>query len=125
MEAVLYALLLQTAVWSGLVDDDWTYRGESTETVVYTRADPRNDHRLWVRLEYAPEPNAMYRSSRSLVEADCADGRLRSLQTTGFTEPNLAGRSGPDESGGEWFYPGPRTINGAVLDLICASLSAR
>lgn len=124
MIGVLLALAVQSSQWGGVSADGWTLVGESASRnmLYFTRAADRRSGRLWVRMEYAPDhPNAHgFRSTRALVAADCVEGRLKSLQTTSFREPNLLGASESLGSEENWFYPGPDTLHERVLNQICA-----
>lgn len=123
MIAVVLLAILQSATWNDLRADGWDYVGEADthQMVAFTRPFQGGAKRLWVRMEFAPDhPNAYgYRSMRTLVEADCDAGRLRSLQSTSFRLPNLSGESIADTSPAAPFYPPPDTIHEIVFDAIC------
>lgn len=122
MIGLLAALVLQSAGWEGVSADGWTYEGEGTTVLLFTRPfDGVRTDRIWVRYEYAAShPNARgYRSTRALVAANCEEGQLKSLQTTSFREPNLNGASYTNEIPEDWFYPAPDTLHSRVLSLVC------
>ena len=115
---------LQASTWDGVREDGWTFMAEaqSRQLLYFTRPADRGARRLWIRMEYAPgHPDANgFRSTRALVVGDCQEGRLKSLQTTSFREPNLMGAKEAGNGEENWFYPAPDTLHEQVLDLICS-----
>lgn len=124
MIALALALSIQAATWDGIRQDGWTYRGEATsrDLIFFTRPAPQGRDRLWIRFENAASRREDFRSVRAIVEADCANGRLRSLQTTGFSNPNLEGQSVSRQSE-DWFYPAPGTMHETAYDLLCSPVA--
>lgn len=114
--ALLISLLAQDPVWPGLEVGNWIYLWDSADgnTAMFVRQPEAN--RIWVRYEYRQDQPV--RSERQLMEADCATGRIRTLQREGFALPNLMGGHA-STPGDAWRYPAPDTFGETVFDLVC------
>lgn len=82
--------------------------------------------RLWIRIELreARETEAgPLRSFVQLWDFDCAQRRLRPLQTTAYSGNNLDGDTQTDKTPGEWEYAIPASSNDSYLRLACEKAS--
>lgn len=118
---------LELTMLAGLPDDapktielgNWSYAGRSTNAAVYMFIrGAQREGMIWVRYEYTA-PSAPSRSSRLLVEADCAGRRTRTLQSTGFVAPNLQGDAVPAYPIQSWEFSAPETFASLQLEAAC------
>lgn len=122
---IFAASLLAQDPWTDVQIGDWNYVGTSPdgELVSLTRPFPTRRNRLWVRWEFSPSrlgPNGE-RSARQLVEFDCTEGRLRTLQSEGFRDANLSGATVRNALNPDWVYVAPGTFNEQHLTEVCGS----
>lgn len=122
MIALLMALL-QTASGTDWRDArtpaGWTWLGESgpERDLIFARPGPRPT-RLWIRVEREKQSVDGFTSTMTLIEADCVEQSYKQLQSTGYSEANLEGRSSPLP-----IYPsqyaGPGTTGEVYVNLVC------
>ena len=104
--------------WSGLEIGAWTPQAGSEGAAMFTQPYRGTGNRLWVRYEYR-EAQSGIRSERSLVEIDCRDRRVRTVQVTSFRDSNLSGPQVPSYSAGNWTYEAPGTVGDAIVTIYC------
>ena len=125
MIAVLAAAALLVQLPSDVSANGWNYVGASGDGALlsFTMPFPARQNRLWIRWEFAASrlgPNGE-RSARQLVEYDCSEGRLRTLQSEGFSAPNLTGRPIPNTLDPNWVYVAPGTFNELHHTAVCGA----
>lgn len=97
--------------------DGWNLRGTSDTILVFTRS-ARQPRHIWSRWEYKTWENGV-RSSRRLSEVDCPGWRMRSVQSTTFSESNLSGIADSFNDPLDWSSPAPDTLGESVLEAAC------
>jgi hypothetical protein len=97
--------------------EDWTSLGGGTEVMVLTRT-ARQPRHIWARWEHLVPVNEV-RSVRTLVEADCAGWRSRTVQQSTFSRPNLEGLIETVDTLRPWSAAAPATLGEAVLAAAC------
>jgi len=106
------------AAWRYSLDSmGWTWRSATpdSETEVFTRpAD--GAHRLLVRIESF---DGQWKSRRSVVEFDCARGRVAVREQTVYSGMNLSGFVRDEPAEGSWSPPDP--VLAPVLKGACGS----
>lgn len=123
MIALLMSIALQAEPLAGVDVGNWTFLSnnarETTSLLVKPGPAP---HLLWVRYE-AAAGTAGFRSMRALVEADCRQGKTRTIQRSAFSQPNMQGPLMPGASTipDEWSYPEPDTMQEAQYQFVCGS----
>ena len=67
------------------------------------------------------------RSSLSLNEADCTEGKIRTLQTTYYLQKDGVAPMRPSATteSPDWHYPAPQTIGDAIFKAICKGPSKK
>jgi len=112
--------------WATGVDPKgWTWLGGNPDSLaLFVRVPEKRTGarpRLWVRYEYNPSyavyaEGKAWLSMRMLEELDCAEWRLRTLQSERFVQRNLGGEVDVDQ--GEpsvWSFAAPQTVDDAIL----------
>ena len=106
---------------SQLVAEDWDPLLGVTDLIVFTR--PARGSavsefvRLWVRRENKLRTPL---SVAELYEFDCKGGRVRILNSTGFAQHNLRGKSQALRTETSvWVNPIPDTVGGSLLEKAC------
>jgi hypothetical protein len=114
--ALIFAL--QANWWDALPRKGWTVVGGDDAVAIFIQPGPRPSLH-WQRFERRTADLGV-RSSRVLVEVDCAGGRSRYIQDTYFSQPNLEG-SVVDTSNtiGDWSYVEPGTLGEGFLRAAC------
>jgi hypothetical protein len=120
--ALVAALLLQDAYagigqvvrleapWDHVEIGGWTFSADAADSSLIMLTRPAMQRgKLWVRFEYRDDAEGALRSSRILVELDCAQGRTRILQGAAYVQSNLRGRP-TDIGAGNWSYAAPDTL---------------
>ena len=125
MIAVLVAAAFLVQLPSDVSANGWNYVGASGdgELLSFTLPFPARQNMLWIRWEFSAArlgPNGEW-SARQLVEYDCQEGRLRTLQSEGFSAPNLTGRPVPNALNPTWVYVAPGTFNEQHHKAVCAA----
>lgn len=126
--AAVAAISIQSGSSEYFTDGDWTYLGRSQDqkTAVLARdfTGKATSRRGWVRYEFqTPSAGSLVKSTRSLIEFDCYEGRSRTLQWMGFTENDLQGTQS-FQPPGTWVYVAPGTMGEATWNHFCAPATA-
>lgn len=107
---------------------DWTELGTLTSgTTVFIDLEPQNVRidgnlrRAWVLRNVTAGNADGYMSNVTLHEYDCAEGRGRSLKSTGYTKHFAGGDVVfTDNRPTDWSYYAPNTGGDVQLKLVCA-----
>ncbi|WP_426029296.1 surface-adhesin E family protein [Brevundimonas sp. TWP2-3-4b2] len=67
--------------------------------------------RFWVRFEKRTPIETGMISAAILSEYDCAGGRVRTIQSTYYNQPNLDGPSTTSHEIRDWSYPLPDSVS--------------
>lgn len=99
--------------------DGWNFEALSGDRdfAMFTQAHRRPAH-IWTRVEYL-SPRGGNRSQRTLVELDCRLWRVRTVQVSSFSRPNLLGESLNGAGDMVWINAGPGTFGEGYLDRYC------
>lgn len=110
------------------IDDmGWKFLDSATGIAVYTRqATPAvvaGKARLWLRYEYSTSQSLGQKSVMMLDEYDCAQGQLRTLQSTYYTDSNLDGPvvNGSVPVAPQWTYAAPGTLGESGFIAACST----
>lgn len=100
---------------------EWTFIAVSSLGDSVSLARPGNQRgRVWIRTEFeTTTATRPYRSSRALVELDCAEWRTRTLQFSTFALNNLNGEAGPAGGPWSWEFAAPDTFADQYLIYGC------
>jgi hypothetical protein len=84
-------------------------------------AEPRPDGTMvmWERFERRDEDSGQWRSLVALSEFNCQERRIRTLQETTYSEPNLGGSAATAAMPGDWTYPIPGSMMESSMRLAC------
>ena len=113
--------------------EDWYNTTFNSNFVRFTAAEGMSrlaDDRLriWIRTEYfRPQYSEgdWYRSTMTLVEMDCAEGRFRELALDTYDHNNIKGaQESWDIPDATWQYPRPATVAALEIKDVCALKAA-
>lgn len=133
------AALAQTAPWGATLEPNgWLYESASADMAWFSRSAPKPSNspfrRIWVRQEYAsPQDWGVFTSAGyplkvtsavGLIEVDCAQLTIRTLQMIYYSEQNMGGQvSERLNKNPPWTYGAPGTLGEAETVTACASAS--
>lgn len=125
--AVMLLLALQASApdWTADIDPSgWSVGGRGVETRQFFRPG-RAPNLLWVRYESKqahPFGEISRLSTVQLFELDCKTGRVKELQSIGYTGRNMTGVAfEAPQIDGTWSYPVPQTMKERALDFGCTA----
>lgn len=105
--------------WSHLEVGDWDLVTEGAGGTMFLMRPARGAGvRFWTRAEYLAPSGTGYRSMVSLVEFDCAQDRMRFIQTTFYEGSNMSGTSSM-LGAAEWTYATPGSVGAGQVDYAC------
>lgn len=122
---LLLAIQATTPDWDADIHaEGWLVGGRSAESRQFFKPG-RAPNLLWVRYESKnaqPYGDISRLSLVHLFELDCKTGRMKALQSTGYSGRNLTGRAfEAPQTEVAWTYPVPQTMNERALDFGCAA----
>lgn len=103
---------------------DWLAMGKTENGNEYF-LDPstkvlRTRPRVWMLVNFPRPDENKVRSTRTLYEADCAEGRLRFLSKSVHSRIDAGGKTiAGTNNPGEWLYPPPETPAEMVFAYLC------
>jgi hypothetical protein len=125
---LLLLMLVSPPAWAGWVEVGRAGGGETTERSIYLdpatirkTAEGRRAWRLYSFVEPQPDlGDAVYQSTKALVEYDCAGERTRDLQFSWHSGQMGTGRTVKlDDSPSNWSVVSPRSVAEALLKAVC------
>jgi hypothetical protein len=87
-------------------------------TIRVVTLDGKKYRRAWL-VEDQPEPTFEALSTATLVEVDCAAGKLHEVQSTFQSGPMGTGDMVGHTATKSWMYPPPSSTEAAILDFLC------
>lgn len=117
LTAALVAATLSTAAMAA----DWVFMGMGQGRTVYIdresiRSMPDGNKRAWFWHVYAEPDEFGTTSAQGLMEFDCKEGRIRSLQINFLKGEEVAAR---DNNISEWDYVAPDSRGETQLNFLC------
>ena len=114
---ILAAALRVPAGWEHVEPNGWLWKGFNDETLLLTQSARQANH-IWARYEYKSQREGL-RSTRVLIEADCAGWRMRQAQFTSFSRANLQGLVDSNDGVSPWSAAAPGTFGETILEAAC------
>lgn len=113
-----------SAVAQAVTDQGWKYLAENEKVLVTSKPAQSGSQfpRLWVRYDFAPpiaQGNTAYKVQVRLLEADCADVRMRELLSARYTDPSMTTTVPSYDTPQAWAYVIPNSFGEAALNRAC------
>ena len=121
MKKLLFVFLLSI---SSVVHAEWKLIDSNDSANFYiditTIQTINNYKRVWQKDEYRDKLEGMF-SSRSYMEFDCKEKKLRRLSFEGFKQSNLIDSFVFTKQPREWMFAPPSSVSLRILNFVCSS----
>jgi hypothetical protein len=123
MKKILFFILLSI---SSFVHAQWTLIEKTDSDALFidysTIKQVGKYKRVWQKTEYFKNSEMIkhnVRSTRTYVEHDCSENKIRNLSFSAFKQSNLIEFIMDDQKTGEWKFIAPDTYAKSVLEIVC------